>query len=69
MLGEGTGVDAVYAWNFFFLKPLCERAVGQPVTVVEGVVLRYNGTAVYALPFVVVLKRVFAAGWRNAVIA
>ncbi len=69
MLGEGTGVDAVDAWNFFFLKPLSERTVGQPMAVVEGVVLRNNCAAVYTRTFVVALKGVFSTGWGNTVIA
>ena len=47
VLGERAGVDVVQTGDFFLFKPFGEGAVGQPVTVSEGVVLSDNGAAMY----------------------
>jgi hypothetical protein len=54
MLGKGAGVDIVNTRYFFFLKPVGKRTLGEPVAVVEGIILRYDSAAVYARTFVVI---------------
>ena len=69
MLGEGAGVDAVYSGDFFFFEPLGERPVGEPVAVVECVVLGYYCLAVDSGAFVVAGYRAGGVGRRDAVVA
>ena len=68
MLGERSGIDIVKSCYFFLLEPLAERAVCEPVAVIESVVLCDDGTAMDACTLIVTVERLVLIGGRNAVI-
>ena len=68
MLCERAGVYAVKTGYFLILKPLMERAGGEPVARLPGIVLRDNCAAVYAGTFKIFAYIIFYRFRRNTVI-
>ena len=68
MLGQLTGVDAVYTGNFFLLKPLSQRTVGLPVGMIIGIILGHNGAAMDMITFVIFTDVVSLPTRGNAVV-
>ena len=69
MLGKCTGVDAEQSGDTFIPQPLVQWFTGQPVAVVECIVLSHDGTAMDAGTFKVPAQTGCAILRRNAVIA